>query len=218
MLAAVVGWLQRLRRPDLPSSSVRTQQTDIIGPARPLDDPGKGKSGARRGKRWRKGRGGPREMLKQICGYLNDDGFRYHLRASSGVIETGFRARSGTFPMVIFLREEPAVLGVLVRLADVVPEARRPEMAEAISRANYGLSLGCFELDMSDGEMDFRIAMPTGGATVSREQLRALLGAAMWTTSRYHRAFARLLYGDDLSPAEVIAEVEMADGDQGRED
>jgi hypothetical protein len=149
--------------------------------------------------------------LDQLGRYLEEDGFSYGLREDGTAIETGFRGRSGVFRLVIFLREQPALLGALVRLPEVVPEPKRPQVAETIARANYGLALGCFELDMSDGEIDFRVSMPTPGAALTHEQFRALLGAAMWTTDRYHRAFCRLIYGDDLSPAEVVAEVEMAD-------
>lgn len=154
--------------------------------------------------------------LDQLCKVLEDDGFGYNVREDGPAIETGFRARTGAFRLVIFLREDPPLLGAIVRIPEVVPEAKRPAVAEALARANFGLSLGCFELDMSSGEMDFRVSMPTACGDVSREQFRSLLGAAMWTTDRYHRAVCRLLYGDDLSPAEVIAEVEMAEGERDK--
>jgi hypothetical protein len=154
--------------------------------------------------------------LDQLCRYLEEDGFGHNVHEDGAAIETGFRARTGTFRLMIFLRHEPALLGVIVRIPETVPEPKRPEVAEAIARANYGLSLGCFELDMSDGELDFRVSMPIGGASLAHEQFRSLLGAAMWTTDRYHRAFCRLIYADDLSPAEVIAEVEMAEAERNQ--
>jgi hypothetical protein len=156
-------------------------------------------------------RDGAELTLDQLCGYLGEDGFGYGLREDGTAIETGFRGRTGAFRLVIFIREEPALLGLLVRLPEIVPEPKRPAMAEAIARANYALALGCFELDVSDGEIDFRVSMPTPGGALTQEQFRSLLGAAMWTTDRYHRAFCRLNFADDLSPAEVVAEVEMAD-------
>ena len=93
----------------------------------------------------------------------------------------------------------------------VVPETRRVEMAETVTRANYGLLLGGFQLDMSDGELVFHASMPVPDGAVTCEQFHQLFDASAWSVSTYARAFNRLLYGDDLSPAEVIAEVEMAD-------
>jgi len=151
--------------------------------------------------------------LEVICRYLEEDGFACSLREDGLAVETNFRGHTGGFRLVIFVREEPALMGVVVRVPEVAPEPKRVLVAEAVVRANYGLSLGCFEMDMSDGEIDFRAAIPGTGAGLTREQFRALIGSAMWTTDRYHRAFCRLIYTDDLSAAEAIAEVEMADLD-----
>lgn len=37
-----------------------------------------------------------------------------------------------------------------------VPEANRPVVAEYLARVNYGLLLGNFQLDMSDGEISYK--------------------------------------------------------------
>ena len=92
----------------------------------------------------------------------------------------------------------------------VIPEARRPVVAELIARINYGLMLGGFALDLSDGDLHFRVTMPLADAELTQEQFAHLLGASLWSADRYQKAFCRLLYGDDLSPAEAVAEVEMA--------
>ena len=99
---------------------------------------------------------------------------------------------------------------LIVRIAPVVPEERRTQMAEALARANYGLKVGCFQMDMGTGTLSFVAIMPLADGTITAEQFDAVLEGAMCYTDAYFRAFARLLYADDLSPAEVIAEVEMA--------
>ena len=95
-------------------------------------------------------------------------------------------------------------------MSPIVPEDRRREFAEAVVRANYTLMLGRFDLDLRDGEMEFHNCMPVAGGEITTEQFGDLLYSSIVTADRYARAFYRLLYGDDLSPAEVIAEVEMA--------
>lgn len=149
--------------------------------------------------------------LHQVSNFLNSDGFAHRLREDQSAIDTGFRGHTGSFPILIAVRDNPAILGVSVRIPLIVPEKHRLAMAETIARANWGLSIGSFDLDMSDGNVGFRATMPIADAEISHEQVRDLLGAALWTVDRYHRAFGRLLFGDDLSPAEVIAEVEMDD-------
>jgi hypothetical protein len=224
MLAVLNGWLRRLRGSDrwvrsgvrLPplkpaglSGSTASERAMVRARQPRLPEALRRAGLSRRGSSTE----GTGATLDLLCRYLEEDGFAGSLREDGTAVETNFRGHTGGFRLVIFVREEPALVGVVVRVPEVAPEAKRPQVAEAVVRANYGLSLGCFEMDMGDGEIDFRAAIPGTGQTLTREQFRALMGSAMWTTDRYHRAFCRLIYGDDLSPAEVIAEVEMADLD-----
>ena len=84
-------------------------------------------------------------------------------------------------------------------------------MAETIARANHRVLLGHFALDMSDGELSFRANLLVVDGLPTHDQVGHLLAGSCWAVDRYHRAGIRLVYCDDLSPAEVIAEVEMAD-------
>ena len=149
-----------------------------------------------------------REILDQVCGFLDADELGYSVREDAPVIDTAYRGDSAYFKVVIFVRGD--VLAGYVRSLLIVPEDRRKEVAEAITRANTSVLIGGFKLDLSDGDLGFGVSMPIADSTLTHEQFRELLGSAFCAVDRYHRAFCRLLYGDDLSPAEVIAEVEMA--------
>jgi len=39
------------------------------------------------------------------------------------------------------------------------PEQHRIKLAEFMTRANYGMNLGCFKIDVSDGEMYFEVSV-----------------------------------------------------------
>ncbi len=146
-----------------------------------------------------------------MCQYLEAEEFTYDVCADGTAIRTGFVGKTAPFSVRVILRGDSPVLTVLVRAPIVVPENQRPTMADAVNRANFGLPLGSFELDPSDGTLLFRSAMPIADGTVTRDQFRHLFCSALSTTDRYNRAFQRLVYADDLSPAEVIAEVEFAE-------
>jgi hypothetical protein len=150
-------------------------------------------------------------VFRLVCGFLDADGLKYRERDDETAVELGFSGESGVFAAVIAVRGSPPVVGLFVRIPLVVKEDQRIAMAETATRANFGLMLGSFDLDMSTGCMGFRVAMPFSDASITHDQFSSLMQSAFWTVDRYHRAFCRLLYGDDLSPAEVIAEVEMAD-------
>jgi hypothetical protein len=80
---------------------------------------------------------------------------------------------AGSWTMCVQTAEDPAVLVVYSVLPAVAPPERRTPLAEFLTRANHGLSLGNFELDLADGEVRAKVALAVGdgpldGAVVAR--------------------------------------------------
>lgn len=147
------------------------------------------------------------EILDRVCGYLDTDEVGYSVREDEYVIHSAFEGDTAYYNLAIYVHEN--VLGFSVRLPLRAPEEKLPALAETVARANFGLLLGAFRLHYREGRIVFRVGMPIADGELTYEQFRTLAGSSLHTADRYHRAFLRLLYGDDLSPAEVIAEVEM---------
>jgi len=143
-----------------------------------------------------------RECLDQL-------GFGYGGSAEGATLHAEYCGEAGRFPIVIRVNDDATLVFVEVIVPLMVPEGFRPRMAEAVVRANDHLAVGCFELNMSRGQLSFRATIPIDNAPVHRDQARSLVLHSLATADCYFPAFNRLLYGDDLSAAEVIAEVEM---------
>ena len=60
-------------------------------------------------------------------------------------------------------------------VADEVPEDRREAVAAVLTEATYGLVVGSFEIDMSDGDVRFRTSLDLGRAEVDDAVLAALV-------------------------------------------
>ncbi len=147
----------------------------------------------------------------QIKGWFDQQQARYQADDEHLVLETAYNMPTATFNATVLVTDDPAMAQVHVYAMVNVPEDRRAAMAETIVRANCGLKFGHFDLHFGHGGLRFYAAMPLARDGIEAEQFEILLGAALGCMNQYFRAFARLLYGDDLSPAEVIAEVEMAE-------
>ncbi len=151
----------------------------------------------------------PRMIMRQITAFLEARQVGYRLSADETAIEVWFTCETAKFLVTISMH--PAgILCVVTHMPQVIPEQRRTAVAELIARINYGLVIGGFALSLSDGSLHFRVTLPLADAELTQEQFDRLIGASLWTVQRYHKAVCRLLYGDDLSPAEAVAEVEMA--------
>ena len=151
-----------------------------------------------------------RLTIEMVSEFLDAKDFGHDICDEDSLIRTGFMGRNGRFYVVLDIQGENGGLGIAVHLSPIVPEDRRKEMAEAVVRANNGLTMGRFDLYMSDGTMEYNSCIPLGDDALTASQFDDFLFCALSTTDRYSPAFYRLLYGDDLSPAEVIAEIEMA--------
>jgi hypothetical protein len=88
-----------------------------------------------------------------------------------------------------------------------VPAERRPQVGEAITRANYGLRVGGFELDYTDGDLRYRIGMDLNGGELTVEMARNMIGLAVYMCDHYHDALMRVMFAGEEA-AEAIERLE----------
>ena len=86
-----------------------------------------------------------------------------------------------------------------------VPPCARVPMCEAINRANWRLGVGNFEMDMSDGEVQFRHVIATPGGIVTTQDMSLMMHRCTTTQSQYYKAFMDVIRG--RNPQEAIDEV-----------
>jgi hypothetical protein len=76
-----------------------------------------------------------------------------------------------------------------------VPDRRRSDVLELVTKINEQLWIGHFDLWVKDGLAMFRHALVlTGGIVASDAQCEALLGAALDACERYYQAFQFVLW------------------------
>ena len=82
-----------------------------------------------------------------------------------------------------------------------------PQMAEFITRANYGLKYGAFEMDYDDGEVRFHLAFPMTAVRADEMVMPTLLMAPPRMLDQYSKGFTEVLM-DLKSPAEAVKDCE----------
>jgi hypothetical protein len=88
-----------------------------------------------------------------------------------------------------------------------VPEEIRMAVAEYLTRANYGLRIGNFELDYSDGEVRYKSSLDFEGQSLTADLIRNAIYPAVHTMDRYLPGLLRVSFGG-ATPHEAIEEVE----------
>ena len=76
-------------------------------------------------------------------------------------------------------------------------------------RINYGLTIGTFEMDFSDGEIRYRTGVDVTGGELAPEMLGSLIAATVGTVDRYHPAIMSFLW-NDMTPEDAVAMIEEA--------
>ncbi|MGE5455384.1 MAG: YbjN domain-containing protein [Methylocystaceae bacterium] len=88
-----------------------------------------------------------------------------------------------------------------------VPEHQRPEAAKYFTLANYGLIVGNFEMDWSDGEVRFKTSLYSNGQEFTSDLLEPLVWNNIVIMDKYFPGLMALLYGN-LSAEAAVSMVE----------
>ena len=85
---------------------------------------------------------------ERLIQHLEEHEFRYHAEYERELIVANFGGKSGSYRLIARVVAEDQLF-IVVGMAPIrVPEGSRSDVAEAIARANYGLAVGKFELDL----------------------------------------------------------------------
>lgn len=87
------------------------------------------------------------------------------------------------------------------------PAERRLPMAEFITRANYGLRIGNFEMDFDDGEVRYKASLDFEGEALTDNFIRGVVYPAVQTMDRYLPGLLAVIYGGK-TPEQAVAEIE----------
>jgi hypothetical protein len=88
-----------------------------------------------------------------------------------------------------------------------VPETKNLAIAEFIARANFGMIIGNFELDFTDGEIRYKTSIDVEGANLTFLQIKRLVYANVMMMDQYLPGIMSLL-DSDVEPKDAIAQIE----------
>jgi len=130
-----------------------------------------------------------------------------HVEGQEGVLQTWYEGANGVFVCFCHCREDAQQLLFYVVAQERCPDEYLGAMAEFITRANFGMLIGNFEMDYSDGEVRYKASVDLEDAGMSTALLRNLVVAASTTFDRYYTGFHAVASGA-LGAVEAIVQVE----------
>ena len=119
----------------------------------------------------------------------------------------GFSGENGSWQCYAQAKEEQErFIFYSVMESNVLPE-KRQAMSEFITRANYGMIIGNFEMDFSDGEVRYKTSIDVEGGELASLMVKSLVCANVLMMNKYLPGIMSVIYGG-TDPAQAITNVE----------
>jgi hypothetical protein len=119
--------------------------------------------------------GSGRPLLEELKRAFAENGWPYSEVRGAPVLLTDLSGPAGRWSFYAQAVEEKDLVLLYSICPQRVPEARRPEVSQFLTRANYGLADGNFELDFEDGEVRYKTVLHVHGDELDGLVLRRLL-------------------------------------------
>jgi hypothetical protein len=125
---------------------------------------------------------------------------------ANGVFELPVVGKAGNWMAYFSTLEDEQQVLVYSVLPTAVPPDRLVEAALFLTRANFGLVIGNFELDLESGEIRFKTSVDVEGVEINDALVDHLLLAGVIATDRYLPGIAAVIGGQ-----QAVASIEMVE-------
>jgi hypothetical protein len=149
-------------------------------------------------------------ILDAIEHFLEEDDWPVSLVEGRTVYKTGFEGKNGQFTCYAQERTEQEQFVFYSIFPVRTPENKLNEVAEFMTRANYGMIIGNFELDYGDGEIRYKTSVDVEDVSQVDPLIRHMVYANVLTMDKYFPGLMRVLYAG-IAPTDAIEEVEGAE-------
>ncbi len=146
-------------------------------------------------------------LFDAMTKFFSDDSWPYIVLEDRPILTMNFEGKNAKWSCFAQAREEQQQF-VFYSLCPVnAPEDRRAALAEFLTRANYGLIVGNFEMDFEDGEIRYKTSVDFEGLPLAPEAFRTAVYANVSMMDQYLPGIMQIIYSA-VSPREMIDQVE----------
>jgi hypothetical protein len=146
-------------------------------------------------------------ILSAVEKFLKEDDWPYNLIEGRSVFKTGFEGKNGQFTCYAQERVEQDQFVFYSIFPVRAAENKINDVAEFITRANYGMIIGNFELDYSDGEIRYKTSVDVEDIHQIEPLVQHIMYSNVLTMDKYFNGLMRVLYGG-IDPADAVEEIE----------
>jgi len=142
-------------------------------------------------------------IFQIMVNFFTEDDWSYAKIQGEPALYLAFEGENGSWNCYAKAREDEEQFVFYSICPIKVPKAKRRTLGEFISRANYGMMIGNFELDFTDGEIRYKTSIDVEGDRLSLALLKRLVYANVTMMDEYLPGI-KLVLESGMSPEDAI--------------
>ena len=147
------------------------------------------------------------ELFNRVKDWLEKREYDFTIYEDKGIFKLEYSIDSSIrkFTLILIIREKGISSRSIIPIGAL--EIRRPAIAECITRLNYSLIDGSFEMDFSDGEVAFKMHIQVPNELPTDDDLYRMVAIHSLMWSKYSDVFLKVAFAD-VEPQDAIAQIE----------
>ncbi len=147
-------------------------------------------------------------LFQTVVNFFTQDDWSFMRIQGDSALKLLYEGKSGQWNCYAQARETQQQFLFYSICPRQILEAKRSEIAEFITRANYGLIIGNFELDFSDGEVRYKTAIDVEDDELTREKIKKLVYTNVAIMDTYLPGIINII-DNNLEPGKAINQIEV---------
>lgn len=146
---------------------------------------------------------------KALIDYIESKNFTHTANPQERKVTLTLNGKNANYRFVARITHDEEFLQVTAYYPFFVRDEKlRLSSAELITRANYCMPLGKFEMDLKDGEVRFHATHVIEGGILSQEMIERHMMTSYFTADRYFPAFMQHLHAG-YTPEDAVYHAEL---------
>ncbi len=146
-------------------------------------------------------------VFQTMIWFFTEDDWPFSQVEGKTILRTAFQGKNGDWNCFAQAMDDQSRFLFYSVSPTNIPEEKRAAVAEYLTRANYGLIIGNFEMDYNDGEVRYKTSIDVEGDRLTLALIKQAVYANVFTFDRYLPGLEAVISGEK-TPLEAVMEIE----------
>ena len=149
-------------------------------------------------------------IFDELADFFTGDDWSPEQVEDQPVLSMNFEGENGSWTCLAFAYDDHERVLFASVLPVEIPEEKRLEAAEYLTRANFGMEIGNFDMDFANGTAQFRTSIDVEGGELTPKMIQNLAYLNVTVSDQYLPGLVMVIEGD-ATPVEAIEKVEATE-------